>query len=557
MMQMMWGFPRLGSTTSSNNNDNNSGSQSREEERSGEWSFSNRNRNSNAKVGSARKGKRRVTSFFQGPAGNGIYTELASPMSSVASAAAVPVKTRSMDEAMNVAETKQGIEVSLDWSIANADAEDEERQEEEPPNPPEMDLADQIRHRLKVVKMQFSVNFPMLNRPYGIRLLPRDRKGRRHRVGLSQNFPDEISYQDKFVMLENYMVTDEMTAVQEELKHMNIEIEALEEEKAELERQWLRGPTTSPRAPVPTNNAVVEAANSWDVRRLLNAKRHLTIEEQSKLQEMRGLCLTLHLANRRAQETFIAKCGIRVGRSRSSRQDLSGVTVSLTPNNCRPGGAGETIRHVAVLNSCEDSNSAFFVSRDSGKSYLWGHLPPKLYRRMKQKGLDPHQGGGDLVYLSTGPLGCYFAEFRSGECWWGNAVDDSDFHSIVQRWDVYRVVFGPITPYMDDKTGEKKLFSSWIVLGRDGRAAWKNLPSRLHHLLERRLANWAAPAEVALGSGDSYFIRFLDGTTDYCLPARIADVCENIERQGGMITDVALHPEVSHDFVIRHTAFKS
>lgn len=564
MMQTLWGFPsRLTGSGNNTNTDASSSSNSRDE--SGEWSFNGRNRNPITK-GSAKKGKRRVTAFFQGPSGSGVYTELASPVSSVASAVAPPKKTRSMDEAMNVAETKQGIEVSLDWSIANEveddDEERQEKEEEESPDPPEMDLTDIMKHRHKVVKMQFSVNFPMIHRPYGTRTTPRDRKGSRHRVGLSQNFLDEISYQDKFVMLENFVVTDEMLAVQEELKHMNIEIEALEEEKAELERKWSKGPTAvSPRQPpTPTSSNSLVEVGSWDVRRLLSAKRHLTAEEQSKLQELRGLCLTVHLTNRRAQETFINKCGIKVGRSRSSKQDLSGAVVSLSPDNCRPGGAGETIRHVAVLSggtTNDDSNSSFFVSRDSGKSYLWGHLPAKLYRRMKLKGLDPHQGGGDLVYLSTGPSGSYFAEFRTGEYWWGYAVDDSDFHSIVQRWDVYRVVFGPITPFTDHKTGERKVFNSWIVLGRDGRAAWKNLPFRLHHLLERRLANWAAPAEVALGSGGSYFIRFLDGTTDYCLPARIADVCENIERQGGMITDVALHPDVSHDFVIRHTAFKS
>jgi hypothetical protein len=64
----------------------------------------------------------------------------------------------------------------------------------------------------------------------------------------------------------------------------------------------------------------------------------------------------------------------------------------------------------------------------------------------------------------------------------------------------------------------------------------------------------SAPAEVSLGPGGSYFIRFLDGTVDYCLPAEIAEVCEDIERRGGEITNITLHPEISHDFVIRHTA---
>jgi hypothetical protein len=62
---------------------------------------------------------------------------------------------------------------------------------------------------------------------------------------------------------------------------------------------------------------------------------------------------------------------------------------------------------------------------------------------------------------------------------------------------------------------------------------------------------------VSLGPGSSYFIRFLDDTIDYCLPAEIAQACELIERQGGRITDIALHPEISHDFMIRHTELKT
>jgi hypothetical protein len=174
---------------------------------------------------------------------------------------------------------------------------------------------------------------------------------------------------------------------------------------------------------------------------------------------------------------------------------------------------------------------------------------------MQGEGANSGHEIGDLIYLSTGPHGCYYAEFRSGECWWGSAVEDHDFHSIIQAWDVYRVVFGPIETFEDER-GNSRVTNSWIILGRDGRAAWKNLPSRLHHRLESRLANWAAPAEVALGPGDSYFIRFLDGSVDYCLPAEVAQVCEYIERLGGSITDIALHPEISHDFLIRHTEMR-
>jgi hypothetical protein len=224
----------------------------------------------------------------------------------------------------------------------------------------------------------------------------------------------------------------------------------------------------------------------------------------------------------------------------------------LGPDNCTEGGAGEKIRHVAIVGG-RANDTAFFVSRDRDKSSTWGYLPPQLFQRMKRAGFDARY---DLMYLSTGPQGCYYAEFRSGDCWWGNALkDDKNFHMIVKNWDVYRVAFGPIVTYKDDD-GHRWTANSWIILGRDGRAAWKNLPSRLHQKLESRLVDWPAPAEVMLGSDDSYFIRFLDGTIDYCLPAEVASVCDYIESRGGRITDMALHPEVSQDFVIRHTKIR-
>jgi hypothetical protein len=61
-----------------------------------------------------------------------------------------------------------------------------------------------------------------------------------------------------------------------------------------------------------------------------------------------------------------------------------------------------------------------------------------------------------------------------------------------------------------------------------------------------------APAEVSLGTVGSYFIRFLDGSGDYCLPAIVADTCESIEKGGGTITNIAMHGD-SRDFIIRHT----
>lgn len=201
--------------------------------------------------------------------------------------------------------------------------------------------------------------------------------------------------------------------------------------------------------------------------------------------------------------------------------------------------------------------SGFFFSRDAGKAQHWGRMPAKLYRRLQEQAGNDGCDFGDLVYMSSGARGCYFAQFRSGETWWGSAVeDDIDFHTILKTWDVYKVAFGPISTLEDLENGTKRLLNSWIILGQDGRAAWKNLPTQLHNRLSNRLASWAAISEVSLGPGGSFFVRFLDGTTDYCLPASASSVCEYIQRNGGIITEIALHPEIANDVLIRHSELR-
>jgi hypothetical protein len=181
---------------------------------------------------------------------------------------------------------------------------------------------------------------------------------------------------------------------------------------------------------------------------------------------------------------------------------------------------------------------------------------------MKNAGMDPrHSHACDLVYLSTGPMGAYYAEFRSGERWWGTAAEDTEFDAICSEWDVCRVAFGPCSAIVASEDGRDhdhhqhghRHATSWIVLAQDGRVAWKNVPSRLHGKLERRLASEVAPGEVSLGPGGSYFVRFLDGTVDYCLTAAAARACRSIEATGSSIASVTLHAELSHDFIIRHT----
>lgn len=417
--------------------------------------------------------------------------------------------------------------------------------------------------RIKVYRAQFSVLFPIPTSP-SVDSLTSSGEQRRHRIPLGgRRWAETVSYGVVVQTLQNACPVDEMVSVRVELKKTKTELDALEEDKEGLEQRWLslneqqqlrssasaigRGQQLVKQ---PLASGVVGGVD-WDIHRLLSSNRKMGGQERADLEVKRGHCITVNLENSRAEDSFLNKCcGLKQAVPKKPTRRLAAVTVDSL--NCRAGGAGSTIRHLALL----PKGSSFFVSRDNGKSYSWGQLPPRLLQRMKSQGLDPVKHCGDLIYLSTGPNGYYFAEFRSGECWWGCAGEDKEFYEILQKWEIYRVVFGASVAHtaIDSSSCRREVISNtWIILGRDGRAAWKNLPSRLHQTLEGRLANSAAPAEVALGAGDSYFVRFLDGTVDYCLPAQVASVCEGIQKSGGTITDMALNPEVSHEFLVRHT----
>jgi hypothetical protein len=293
------------------------------------------------------------------------------------------------------------------------------------------------------------------------------------------------------------------------------------------------------------------------------------------LQQQRGTCLTIHVHDAKIQDMMIQKCFGKphhIQRTRLFKNDDTIVT--LTPDNCNPLGAATTLQHIGILSSTVDSSTGFFFSKDTGRSQTGGRLPNKLFRRMRlqaenhsqapqqaQQPPPPQYDSGDIQYLSTGPGDSYYVEFHSGECWWGLPVEDPELYYVLQTWDVYRVAFGSLEFMVEEEASRdhrdtKKTAiatASWIVLGKDGRAAWKNLPTGLSQKLECRLTTRCAPVEVSLGSGGSYFVRFLDGSVDYCLPAKVARVCDRIENRGGSLTSVCLHPDISHDFVIRHT----
>jgi hypothetical protein len=377
---------------------------------------------------------------------------------------------------------------------------------------------------------------------------PPNAKTGRHRVALTaeqsthqnNNAASDLSYEDMLFLLKSHDVLDESTCIEMEIKQLNVELEALQEDRTHLEAMSLQLPEN------PQTKAL-----DWEKHGLL-AGRRITQAQRKLLQEKRGNHLTIGMNNQTTAKALAESLGAkRAVLSDYTADERPNKVLFLSPSNCREGGAGTTLHHISLSHQGNDESS-FFFSHDHSKGSWLGRLPARLFRRMKDNGMDPKEAAGSLVFLAGGPMDYYFAEFRSGEVWWGSPPSDDSFQALCNEWDVYRVAFGPVTLMADGMIGQKEhLAMSWIILGRDGRVAWKNIPTRLHYLLQSRVTNESAIEEVALGSGDSYFIRFLDGTVDYCLPAHIGNACLKLEKEGATVTSISLHPNLPHDFVIR------
>ena len=348
--------------------------------------------------------------------------------------------------------------------------------------------------------------------------------------------------QDAIALLQQHDVTDELECVKQELSLLDVEISALQADRDDIEKSSMR---VAISASDTQEGEKPPLALHWEISHKL-LKGNLTDSERKSLQEARGSSLTVSLHSKSVRDAFFSYCGYKPSGGSSKTSSF----VTLSPHFCATDGEASTIQHISLLMGLPEVG--FLLSRDESKSSFYGRLPNRLFRRMQSHGMNPKSGAGEILYLSSGPLGCYYVEFRSGDCWWGTSVDDDqdddEFCAICREWDVSRVVFGP-GDSIEDPSGHVYRATSWIILARNGRAAWKNIPSRLHHLLEGRMASEAAPAEVALGYGDSYFVRFLDGTVDYCLPAHVADV---IEKRQLDVTSVYLHPGLAQDVVLRH-----
>eukprot|EP00550_Attheya_septentrionalis_P012913 CAMPEP_0198301738 /NCGR_PEP_ID=MMETSP1449-20131203/52752_1 /TAXON_ID=420275 /ORGANISM="Attheya septentrionalis, Strain CCMP2084" /LENGTH=685 /DNA_ID=CAMNT_0044003889 /DNA_START=167 /DNA_END=2227 /DNA_ORIENTATION=- len=374
----------------------------------------------------------------------------------------------------------------------------------------------------------------------------------------------------EFLMLESHLPETEIQAIQSELQKFDAEIEALDRDHMMLEDQLFNGQHFS----LEHENSALnqDVSQAWSADSLLDISEYangngtglvlpqssilqleLSKDQRRYLQSKRGLYLTLQIENDVAHGAISQACGFCA--DKRSPEPYNMLT-SITPSRCSDGGAGELVKHVAILAPSENDqrggSGGFFLCRDDGSSLYKGSLPSRLQRRLKREGKNKMD---DIAYLATGPGGSYYAELETGECWWGitGYPEDDDFHRVMNDFDIHRVTFGAVMSGVGDD-GEPFSLPSWVVIGRDGQVAWKNVPMQLHQRLLQGQQHAAAPApaEVSLGTVGSYFIRFLDGSGDYCLPAIVADTCESIEKGGGTITNIAMHGD-SRDFIIRHT----
>jgi hypothetical protein len=374
-------------------------------------------------------------------------------------------------------------------------------------------------------------------------------KPRDHRLPLFESKMTLASYDETLALLKGYVVKEEAQCVQDEIDLTESEISSIEKDRGEIEQLWVMSSSVVSTTTVESKDDQGSGGSSadvdrmeWDISRTLATRKNLPFEKIKQLQRERGVCLTVSIENSKTLESLLAKCGGKATttstkkgtHSRAKQGHDTSMITTVRPSSdgkAIDGGDGATSIQNVTLIKCPGAETSFFLSRDMGSAFYHGRIPDRMYRRMKNKSVssvgeeksrivsmggnkslvDPILGARELSYVSTGPFGCYYCEFRSEECWWGLTADDDELDAIFNEWDVYKIAFGP---YLNVEQGGGKTLSStsWIVIARDGRAAWKNLPSRLHNKLSSRLANESLPYDVSLGCGGSYFIRFLDGT---------------------------------------------
>ncbi len=371
-----------------------------------------------------------------------------------------------------------------------------------------------------------------------------------HRVPTTRNKVmnrEELTQEEKLYLLESHDVIDEESATRDEIHRNLIEMRNLENERDIIDRKLKSDSRLAcHRCSIPNcheesciNTMLDQTTYSSSHHSKSKSFLHLDWDFTRYLQRRRGFYFHASFDDSICRETFVDVCGGNINTSTKiahpSLQQCSHEPFHVEKVAAR----AVAVRHVALTKG--KIGTSFFISKDDGNSYHDDGLPQRLIDRLKKEKIISYTKG-DIRYLVCGPRESYYVQLVSGQSLWSICAEDEEFRTVVDTFDVSRVAFGSFT------SGP-----SWIVIGQDGKVAWRNLPCRLNMLLSKRTSEMAAPSEVSLGEYGSYFIRFLDGEIDYCLPAHIAASCQEIWNQGADITNIALHPEVADAFIIRHT----
>ena len=81
---------------------------------------------------------------------------------------------------------------------------------------------------------------------------------------------------------------------------------------------------------------------------------------------------------------------------------------------------------------------------------------------------------------------------------------------------------------------------------------FQSLPTKLRNKLRSRNPRLPEAIEVALGPGQTWFVRYADGRTDWCLPTHVANKCDQVASDGGMVSSVSMCAD-SSDYMVRST----
>lgn len=423
---------------------------------------------------------------------------------------------------MRLAETFSGIEVSLsndnNNNTNNTAASNKKYQSAEDlqtmsstPTESSHGTVFSIKEQLDELRKPHFVQFQLpdppedLSEPSAESISNRLGKQRNHRIPLFRSkFFEKSSYESVFQLLRSHSISSERHLLRHEISLLDKEIEALQEDRNTINRI---STTSSPRT------RSIQASKELDIHRQLlvvgSPKRGVSSQLKRSLREERGLCLTVRIGNSKTLESLLSKTAYRTNSlspKRKSPATRSGSDViSIRPDQCREGGAAATLQHISLLpQDTNNSSSAVFLSRDNGKSSYCGSngtpLPEPIQRRLKENSISAES----ILYIAIGTGNYYYIQFRSGETWWSGSAADTEFDAILGRWDVQRVAFGAATVL-----GTHAVAVSWVVVARDGKVAWKNIPRRLEGLLLSK--STTAPAEIALGTNGSFFLKFMDG----------------------------------------------